>query len=47
MAHFDDFSPIRAHRTSLYGSLSVLERIAKLHSCAKPLSLIVANERNQ
>lgn len=32
MAHFDDFTPLRIHRTSLYGSFAVLARIAKLHS---------------
>ncbi len=38
MAHFDDFSPLRAHRTEKCGSLAVLETIAKLHSSAKPLN---------
>lgn len=38
MAHFDDFSPLRAHRTDVYGSLTVLERITKLHSSAKALN---------
>jgi hypothetical protein len=38
MAHFDDFSPIRTHRTLQYGSFAVLEIIAKLHTSTKPLN---------
>jgi hypothetical protein len=40
MAHFDDFFPLRTHRTKKYGSLAVPERIAKLHSSAEALSLM-------
>lgn len=39
MAHFNDFSPSRAHRTLPYGSLMVLEIIAELHSSEKPLNI--------
>lgn len=35
MAHFDDFSALRTHRTAKYGSLTLLEIIAKLHSSTK------------
>lgn len=37
MAQLDDFSPLRAPRTLKYGSLTVLETIANLHTRTKLL----------
>jgi hypothetical protein len=38
MAHFDDFTPLRTHRTDMYGSFAVLVKIAKLHSSVASLN---------